>query len=406
MKAYLVVRPGQDVAEHEQALARAGYAVWRVSEPPLDVDEVSLVVFVRDSESQVMLEQSHPHSPLAGLRGSQKELIQALFDYVPVMIDVFDSSWNMVWVNREFERVMGYRLDEIRGHEVMSVFYPDATQRRRAEENIIQGSGVWQEFETTLRNGKKLHTAWSNLRLSDGTIIGIGQDITARKQAEQLRTRFIEESIQAQEEERRRLALELHDEMGQSLATLLLGLKALEEDLDEGEALRQVRVLREITAQSVREVGRLARGLRPTALDDLGFPAAIEAHVAEVERTHLLRVDLHMDGFNDRARMPTRIENHLYRMVQEALTNVIKHARASSVSVVLRRNYESVLAIVEDDGAGFDSPEMPRHTGPHDELKLTSIRERAALLGGSISIESVAGHGTTLYIHVPLPQEP
>ncbi|HSI04697.1 MAG TPA: ATP-binding protein, partial [Myxococcota bacterium] len=164
-------------------------------------------------------------------------------------------------------------------------------------------------------------------------------------------------------------------------------------------------LLREITAQSVREVGRLARGLRPGTLDDLGFPAAIEMHISELNRAQVLHVDLHMNGFSSRERMPKPVEQHLYRMVQEALTNVVKHARASAVSVVLRRNEGNVLAIVEDDGAGFDSPDPQRNGGPHDELKLASIRERASMVNGSISVESVAGHGTTLYIQVPLPRE-
>ncbi len=343
-------------------------------------------------------------SPVAGLEGPQREIVQTLFDNVPVCIDVFSADGTLEWVNREFVRLLGWDAHEIRGRDVMSVFYPDAEQRERAMHYIGKGEGVWNEFLVTARSGKLIHMEWSNLKLSDGTIIGIGTDISVRKQAEELRTRFIEEAIHAQEEERRRLALELHDEMGQSLTTLLIGLKALEEDLSAGKPRELARLLREITAQSVREVGRLARGLRPTALDDLGFPAAIEAHIGEIGRAHLLKVDLHMDGFDTRPRMPTRVENHLYRMVQEALTNVIKHARATAVSIVLRRSENSVLAIVEDDGTGIDTADATR-TGPHDELKLASIRERAALLGGSISIESVAGHGTTIYIQVPLPPE-
>ncbi|MBC7792571.1 MAG: PAS domain-containing sensor histidine kinase, partial [Clostridia bacterium] len=342
--------------------------------------------------------------------------LQVLFDYVPVMIDIFEPGGRMVWANREWERALGYTLDEVADNP-MSFFYPDEEVRKHVEETITQAAAAWHEFEVTTRDGTKLQTQWCNLRLSDGTIIGIGQDITARKQAEALRTRFIEDVIVAQEDERRRLALELHDEMGQSLTSLLVGLKTLEESLKDPTKREKMRQLRELTAQSVREVGRLAQGLRPTALDDLGFPEAIEAHVGEIQRGHSLKVDLHMNGFNARERMPTQVENHLYRMVQEALTNVIKHAKASSVSVVLRRSDEHVLAIVEDDGTGLGptpgggprdvDPTTPRYDqlrdpGPHDALRLASIRERAQLLQGSVSVESVAGHGTTLYIKVPL----
>lgn len=419
MKAFVVAGDGRDVAKHERALAAAGYEVIRVNEVPVGHREESLVVVVRDdvqtTELSAIVEPVH-------VRGEQlREALQKLFDYVPVMIDIFEPGGKLVWVNREWERALGYSVEEVQ-HDPMGFFYPDEDIRRHVVETIYQAASVWHEFEVTLRDGTKLQTQWCNLRLSDGTIIGIGQDITARKQAEALRTRFIEDAIVAQEEERRRLALELHDEMGQSLTSLLVGLKTLGESLERPADQEKVRQLRELTAQSVREVGRLARGLRPTALDDLGFPAALEAHVGEVERAHTLKVDLHMHGFNARQRMPKRIENHLYRMVQEALTNVIKHAKASSVSIVLRRSDENVLAIIEDDGTGLGpapsdrgkqretSPSPPpagqlRDPGPHDALRLASIRERAALLEGSVSVESVAGHGTTLYIKVPLSPE-
>lgn len=394
--AYLVARPEQDVAADEKQLRSAGYDVRVVIEPPPDpAADGSLVIYVPGEPTS----SSGPRSPLAGLRGQQRELIQALFDRVPSMFCVFNADGSLAWMNHEFERVLGYTAADLQGRNATEVFYPEESERQRAAQYIQKSAGEWGEFVTTCRSGEKLHTSWTNLRLSDGTIIGIGKDITVRKQAEELRTRFIEQAIQAQEEERQRLALELHDEMGQSLATLLLGLKALEEDLEDGEAREQVRLLREITAQSVAEVGRLARGLRPGALDDLGFPAAIEAHVSELKRAQLLQVDLHMNGFDGRQRMPKPVENHLYRMVQEALTNVVKHARASSASVVLRRETDSVLAIVEDDGTGFQT----KQEGPHDDVKLASIRERALLVGGSVSIESVNGHGTTLYIRVPLP---
>ena len=418
MKAFVVAAEGRDVSKHELALEAAGYDVVRVSEVPAGSRDESLVVVVRDdgrsNAVSALIEPFHISSV------QLREALQVLFDNIPVMIDIFDASGRLVWANREWERALGYTVEEVAA-DPMRFFYPDDDVRKNVEATIQEAAAAWNEFEVTLRDSTKLQTQWCNLRLSDGTIIGIGQDITARKQAEALRTRFIEDAIVAQEEERRRLALELHDEMGQSLTSLLVGLKTLEGELTNAQHQDKVRQLRELTAQSVREVGRLARGLRPTALDDLGFPDAIEAHVGEIQRAHTLKVDLHMNGFNTRERMATRVENHLYRMVQEALTNVIKHAKASSVSVVLRRGDDDVLAIIEDDGTGLgpaptdrgkqrDTPPAPpagqlRDAGPHDALRLASIRERAALLQGSVSVESVAGHGTTLYIKVPLNPE-
>ena len=198
--------------------------------------------------------------------------------------------------------------------------------------------------------------------------------------------------IEAQELERKRLARELHDETGQALTSILLGLKPLEEALD-GEARARVGTLRELVVSTLQDVRRLAVELRPTALDDFGLAAALERLVGGLREGGL---DVDFDARLGDERLAPEVETALYRIVQEALTNVVKHAGATRVGVVLTRRDAAVVAIVEDDGRGFDSGEA-RAEG----LGLVGMRERVALVGGTLKVESGEHSGTTVVAQVP-----
>jgi two-component system, NarL family, sensor histidine kinase DevS len=201
--------------------------------------------------------------------------------------------------------------------------------------------------------------------------------------------------VRAQEDERRRLARELHDETGQALTSILLGLKSLE-DLDDVAALGQgVAALRERVVATLQDVRRLAVELRPAALDDFGLGAALERLTAGFAEQTGLKVELESRLQDDR--LPEEVETVLYRIVQEALTNIAKHAQASRVSIVITQKPGAVGAVIEDDGRGFD-PDQSVDGG----IGLIGMRERVALLDGSMTIETAPGKGTTLVIEVPV----
>ena len=201
--------------------------------------------------------------------------------------------------------------------------------------------------------------------------------------------------VRAQEDERRRLARELHDETGQALTSILLGLKSLE-DLDDVAALGQgVAALRERVVATLQDVRRLAVELRPAALDDFGLEAALERLTAGFAEQTGLKVELESRLQDDR--LPEEVETVLYRIVQEALTNIVKHAQASRVSIVVTQKPGAVGAVIEDDGRGFD-PDQSVDGG----IGLIGMRERVALLDGSMTIETAPGKGTTLVIEVPV----
>jgi signal transduction histidine kinase len=201
--------------------------------------------------------------------------------------------------------------------------------------------------------------------------------------------------VDAQELERRRLARELHDETGQALSSILLGLKALEEKVDTDDALAAVSDVRELVVATLRDVRRLAIELRPKVLDDFGLGPALD-RLTETFGSQT-GIGIRFESVLGDERLPPEVETSLFRIVQESLTNIVKHARARNISIVVARKPGAVVAVIEDDGQGFD-PAAVREGG----FGLEGMRERVGLLDGRLQIESVEGSGTTLIAEVPL----
>ncbi len=201
--------------------------------------------------------------------------------------------------------------------------------------------------------------------------------------------------VQAQELERQRLARELHDETGQALTSILLGLKPLEEALADHPARSALVELREQVVSALQDVRRLAVELRPAVLDDFGLVPALERLTDAFAEQSDIRVDFH-SALGDK-RLPSEVETTLYRVVQESLTNIVKHAKAHNISVSIARRGSTVAAVIEDDGAGFDQRAV-RGEG----VGLLGMRERLSFVDGRLEIESRPGAGTTIVAEVPL----
>jgi two-component system sensor histidine kinase UhpB len=209
-----------------------------------------------------------------------------------------------------------------------------------------------------------------------------------------------EQVLVAQEDERKRIARELHDETAQSLTTLLIRLKILERARTEPEMRGQINDLRELTVETLEAVRKLAVELRPATLDDLGLLAALEAYTESYSSRNSVLVAFRADGFDDRdSRLPPQVELVLYRVVQEALTNAAKHANATTLQVDLWRRPDEVVAAVEDDGDGFAVDDMMRSR--ERGLGLFGMQERMALVGGQLIIDSSPGRGTRIHARVP-----
>ncbi len=209
------------------------------------------------------------------------------------------------------------------------------------------------------------------------------------------RTRLLGQLISAQEEERKRIARELHDGVGQALNSLTLGIFALAQMDDEAEIDAKVVELRNATEETLRTVRQLSRGLRPSVLDDLGLSEALGHYVAEFTTLYPgFDVDSHLEISR---RLQPAAETALYRMVQEAMTNAARHSSGRTISLVLSQRDGWTQAIIEDDGTGFDV-EAVRREG--ESVGIHGIAERADLVGGHVQFEST-GLGTTVFIEVP-----
>ncbi len=227
-------------------------------------------------------------------------------------------------------------------------------------------------------------------------------ELAAATERDRVRREMLGEVLAAQEAERARVARDLHDDVGQALTSVLLGLRLIEsslraEKVDVADACRHAEEARKLVADALGRARRLAFDLRPTVLDDMGLLAALERLVAETSSRALIPVDLAAHGLGA-ARLSPEIETVVYRVVQEALTNVARHARAQSVSVTVSVADGRLRAVVEDDGAGFD----PDEASPGGRLGLTGMAERAELVGGRVELTAARGKGTAVRLEVPV----
>jgi signal transduction histidine kinase len=265
----------------------------------------------------------------------------------------------------------------------------DITDRARNEEQLRRSQ---DELEARVRERTaELAQANAALRI----------EVTERRTAEQRVRELLRRLVDAEEEERRRLSRDVHDTLGQHLAVLLLNLKQIEGD-ESTPLVTRARVAEVLTsALSLDEdIDRLAYELRPPALDNLGLEEALLAHVERWSMQTGLPVAVHVHGLRDCA-LPGTAETTAYRIVQEALTNVLKHAGASHVSLIAERRGDELRVIVEDDGRGFAPADGSNAQPAVQGLGLRSMTERAALVGGKVQIESGAGEGTTVYVVIP-----
>jgi PAS domain S-box-containing protein len=375
------------------------------------------------------------------LRQSEERLRRAIqLDAVGVVF--FADDGRITEVNDAFLRMTGYSRQTLTEnplgwHELTP---PEWRSQSRQATAGLEANGRAQplECEFTRRDGTRGWALFSATRIKTDENVGFIVDLTETKVSESelkrirenlemvvqertaeldavngsLRDEIIEQQrteiarqellgqlVNAQEDERRRISRELHDEVGQHVAALMLGLKALETTASPPvqATLHQLQMLTERMGQEVHE---LALNLRPTALDDLGLLRTLSNYVEDWSSRTRIEVDFHSSGWRGE-RLPPHIETTIYRIVQEALTNVIKHAQANRVSLIIERRDDQAVVIIEDNGVGFeqDASSFQREK----RLGLLGMKERAALVEGELNVESSRGRGTTVFLRIRLP---
>lgn len=214
------------------------------------------------------------------------------------------------------------------------------------------------------------------------------------------RLELLNRVLSAQDDERRRIAADLHDGLGQSLTGLLIGLRAIEESASEDAVRAQARELRQQGGSAHEDVRRLVRGLHPTVLDDLGLRPALERLIDDLRATAPMAMECQLG--DEPARLPREVETALYRIAQEALTNVVRHSGATCARLTLQRQADWVELAITDDGRGFESGRVLAAAGGDISFGLVTMRDRAAALGGWLTIEASPGRGTRVVARLPL----
>jgi PAS domain S-box-containing protein len=266
----------------------------------------------------------------------------------------------------------------------------DLTERKRSAEELQRAH---DEMEMrVLERTRELAEANAALRT----------EIAERAAAEEQKIDLLKRLVTTQEDERRRIARDLHDQLGQRLTALRLKIASLRELVVDDEVLQErTNRLQEIGEMLDSEVSFLAWELRPSAVEELGLVDAIGTFAREWSRHYGIPAEFHSTGMASLDLDPDS-DTHLYRIAQEALNNIVKHANAKSVNILVERTGDEVILIVEDDGRGFVRAEAKRTKKNSKGLGLTGMQERASLIGGKLEIESVAGAGTTIFARIPL----
>lgn len=323
---------------------------------------------------------------------------------------VLDESHVVRSANTAFYRVFRLAPDQVLGRHVFEVGereWNTAEFRRllnevRSESGGIENLEIRREFSGVGELAICVN-ARTILMAGQRVVLLALEDITHRVEAERIRIQVLQQLIGAEEKERHRLALELHDETGQHVTAFLLGLATLREThAAQPESRALIDDLKARAEELARHLHGIALQLRPTALDDHGLERALTNYVEDLSLRHGLEIDLHAG--KNAVRLPPHIETVLYRVTQEALTNVLRHARSTKASVVLSRKKKEVSLIIEDNGTGFETERFLREDDT-DHLGLRGMRERVTLAGGTLTIESRPEAGTTLFARIPLPSE-
>ncbi|HYJ46763.1 MAG TPA: PAS domain S-box protein, partial [Pyrinomonadaceae bacterium] len=389
------------------------------------------------------LRQSKEEEALRQSKERVRLMMESIEDYAIFALDTEGriESWNI-----GAERIFGYTKEEAVGQHTAIIFTPEDREKGAAEQEmkmaLAEGRAADERWHIR-RDGTRFYASGVLVSLHDpkGNFVGyakIARDLTEQQfareelrrahdrlethvrertfelaklneslrteiseriQTERERVRLLRQMVRAQEDERRRIARDIHDQLGQQMTALRLNLEALDQGCGEDQEMRRkLEQTKTIAERLDADVDFLAWELRPAMLDDIGLAEALGNFLRQWSKYAGVETEFHTTGM-ERERLSPETETNLYRITQEALNNTMKYAKAKHVDVLLERRDHQVVLIIEDDGIGFD---LNREADGGQGMGLIGMRERAMLVGGTLEIESKPRKGTTIFARVPV----
>ena len=341
------------------------------------------------------------------LRESE-ERYRELFENAKDAIYVHDLQGTYLSINRAAEKLSGYSREEIIGHNFKEFVAPEHVRYVRDSfwRKLAQQGETTYEVDVLAKDGRRVPIEVSSRAIyENGELVGVqgmARDITERKLAQDALHMFSRQLIEAQEDERRRIARELHDQIGQILTAVKMNLHTVQQFCQGSEAGSYVKDNIEAVDEALRLVRDLSVDLRPPILDDLGLTTALRWYVDRYTKRTGLSVDVLIDLPDENERFSRDLETACFRIAQEALTNVVRHAKARHVIVRLSRDVDALLLTVKDDGVGFDVERLRKRAPRVATLGLISMQERAHAAGGTIELDSAPASGTEIRFTLPL----
>ncbi|MDY6844128.1 MAG: PAS domain S-box protein [Thermodesulfobacteriota bacterium] len=339
-----------------------------------------------------------------------KQRFEAIYNHGGLGISIVDKQGNFIEVNRMFCEILGYNEQELK-----SMSISDITHEKDIIEGLQMKKRLWSGALKTYQREKRyirqdggevwvMVTAVAVFGKPEAVkyVIGLVQDITLRKRDEEMIRQLYYRIVSTQENERKNIADKLHDDLGQLLTVLKIGLDQLKIQWPSESQMVNERIdgLLDLTRKTTETIRTLAYHLRPPILDDLGLTAALQSLINQIESQTDIAIEFRAIGFKER--LNQKIELILFRVIEECLTNIVKHSQASKSRIHLIYAFPKVVVTVEDNGKGFDKEKFLANSMADRGLGILSIQERVKFFKGQFEINSIPHSGTHIKIEIPL----
>ena len=390
--------------EH-QTIRKDGSTIWISVNAHAVRDDAGNILYY-EGTAQDITERKLAERALRESEERYRELFENSKDafYVHDMDGIYTS------VNRAAEKLSGYSRDQIVGKHFSEFMTPEyARQVQRQLQKKLESAGETSyEIEMITKKGRHIPVEISSRLIFENDVpIGVQgcvRDISEKKKAQEAARNYSRRVIEAQEAERRRISRELHDQVGQILTAVKMNLHVLQHKCTQPEILVSINDNLKVIDEAVDQIRDLSVDLRPLLLDDLGLVVALRWYLERQTRNLGIPAQFVSGSLDEDDRFSSELETACFRIVQEGVTNIVRHARAKRISVRLERVISDLVLLITDDGAGFDA-RMLRSSNSTSTLGLRGMEERAHAVGGSITIDSAPALGTEICVRLPIKGE-